>query len=204
MAEANPNARLETFCDGVFAIALTLLVIELRVPEAITSEDGLWEALKHMAPRMLAFLWSFTIIFITWVNHHGALKLAGRSTGAFIYANGFLLLCVAFLPFPTALMGEYLQHPETATPAVVLYVGVMVAQSIAWIVMGEVALKQRIPKDARAEKMVRGNTRNGYIGLVIYSICAVLAFWFPYPIAILTAAFWLVWLVVGISLGAGE
>jgi uncharacterized membrane protein len=72
MVEANPNARLEAFCDAVFAIALTLLIIDVRLPEmeSITGAEELWRALRHVAPAALAFLLSFAVIFITWVNHH--------------------------------------------------------------------------------------------------------------------------------------
>ena len=81
MPEANANARLEAFCDGVFAIALTLLIIEIRPPspEAIDNTSELWDALWHMAPSIFAFVLSFGIILITWVNHHGALKTIRRS-----------------------------------------------------------------------------------------------------------------------------
>src|SRR5262245_30573314 len=94
----NPNARLETFCDGVFAIALTLLIIEVRIPSGVEihSTADLWSALLRIAPSIFAFVLSFTIIFITWVNHHSSLKLVGESSPSFIYANGFLLLTVVF------------------------------------------------------------------------------------------------------------
>src|SRR5437588_3917895 len=104
MAESHANSRLETFCDGVFAIAITLLIIDIKIPpaEKIASANDLWLALGRIAPSIFTFLLSFFIILITWVNHHGAMKLIDKSSVPFIYANGFLLLTVAFLPFPTA------------------------------------------------------------------------------------------------------
>ena len=82
MAEGQPNSRLETFCDGVFAIALTLLIIEVRLPatERITSTAAFWRALAHIAPSVLAFLLSFTVILIAWVNHHAAMRLINKSS----------------------------------------------------------------------------------------------------------------------------
>jgi uncharacterized membrane protein len=80
------NARLETFCDGVFAIALTLLIIDVKLPataQVETSAD-LWRALEHLLPTVFAFLLSFVIILITWVNHHGAFKLVYKSSPRFI------------------------------------------------------------------------------------------------------------------------
>ena len=102
MEEKNPNVRLETFCDGVFAIALTLLIIDIKIPstENISTTAELWLALEHLAPSIFAFLLSFIVILITWVNHHAALGLVHKSSPHFIYANGLLLLTVVFVPFP--------------------------------------------------------------------------------------------------------
>lgn len=202
MAEANPNARLEAFCDGVFAIALTLLIIDIRIPspESIKTAPELWQALRDLAPKVFAFLWSFAIILVTWVNHHAALKLAARTSASFIYANGFMLLCVVFLPFPTALMGEFIHEEHAAAPAVVLYVSVMVAQSIAWVLLGETALSSGIVRDEQARAAVRANTTKGYYGLAIYAICAVIAFWYPRPVVVVTALLWVFWLILGLRL----
>src|SRR5258706_3149949 len=100
MAETNHTSRLEAFCDGVFAIALTLLIIDIKLPssESITSTAEFWLALTHIAPAIFAFVLSFIVILITWVNHHNAVKLVNKSCGSFIYANGFLLLTVVFMP----------------------------------------------------------------------------------------------------------
>lgn len=127
MAEENINSRLEAFGDGVFAIALSLLIIDIKIPSsaAINNTADFWLALKHITPSLFAFLLSFVIIFITWVNHHNGLKLVNKSSASFMYANGFLLLTVVFIPFPTSLLGEYLFTDHSA-PAVILYNSVMV------------------------------------------------------------------------------
>jgi uncharacterized membrane protein len=106
----------------VFAIALTLLVIDVKVPasEGIRTTHELWLALGHLGPSIFAFVLSFAIILITWVNHHRFFRLVNESSVSFVYANGFLLLTVGFMPFPTALLGEYLLT-DHAAPAVVLY-----------------------------------------------------------------------------------
>src|SRR5277367_6440416 len=123
MTETNPNSRLEAFCDGVFAIALTLLIIDIKIPKVNTTAE-FWFQLKEIVPSILAFLLSFAIILITWVNHHQSMKLVSKLCPSFIYANGFLLLTVVFLPFPTALIGEYILT-DHAAPAVILYETVM-------------------------------------------------------------------------------
>jgi uncharacterized membrane protein len=205
MAESNPNARLETFCDGVFAIALTLLIIDIKIPagERIATTNELWVALEHLLPRTFAFLLSFVIIFISWVNHHNALKLVARSSSAFIYANGVLLLSVVIMPFPTALLGETLLT-DHAAPAVVLYAVVNGLQSLGWILMIRAALKPKsLIRNASAAAVARGNLRNASIAVIIYSICALLAIWFPLAVALLITVIWTAWLIIGINLVDG-
>ena len=201
MADPHPNARLETFCDGVFAIALTLLIIEIRPPspESIASTSALWHALQHMAPAIFAFVLSFGIILITWVNHHQALKMVRRSCPSFIYANGFLLLTVVFIPFPTALLGEFLLT-DHAAPAVVLYNAVLALQSVGWILLISASLRHQLMDGAHADATARANRRNGFMALVFYTLLAVAAFWFPVSTALVTMASWIVWLIIGIRL----
>src|SRR6516164_2139162 len=105
MTDPHPNTRLEAFCDGVFAIALTLLIIDIKIPasEGIRSTLELWFALKPLRPSLFAFVLSFAIILITWVNHHRFLRVVNKSSGSFVYANSFLLMTVVLMPFPAAL-----------------------------------------------------------------------------------------------------
>ena len=200
MAETNPNARLEAFCDAVFAIALTLLIIDIKVPsmEVIGSTSDLWHALQGLAPSVFAFLLSFAIILITWVNHHGTLKLVRRSTASFVYANGFLLLTVVFIPFPTSLLGEFLGTGHAA-PAVVLYDGVLAVQAIGWILLLGTVLKNRLVDDDGAATL-KENKRNGYFAFGLYSVLALAAFWFPVWVAVITTVSWIFWLSLGIAL----
>ena len=202
MAEGQTNSRLETFCDGVFAIALTLLVIDIKVPasDAIGTTRELWRALRHLVPSVLAFVVSFVIILITWVNHHAAFRLVNRSSAAFIYANGFLLLTVVFMPFPTALVGEYLLTDRVA-PAVVIYNAVTAVQAAAWILVSGAALRGGLTKDEASTLVMRNNRRNGYRALVVYSLLAITAVWFPVGMAIVTTLLWTYWLAFGSSAG---
>ncbi len=201
MAESNPNSRLEAFCDGVFAIALTLLIIDIKIPstEKINSTADFWLALKHIAPSILTFVLSFTIILITWVNHHNAIKLVNRSSPSFIYANGFLLLTVVFMPFPTSLLGEYILTDHSA-PAVILYNAVVALNSIGWILICSAALKNRLAKSEKAALQIRKNGQFGYFAFILYTLFAIMAIWFPLAIAIVTTLTWIFWLIYGISI----
>src|SRR5215510_9641570 len=193
MADPHPNTRLEAFCDGVFAIALTLLVIDIKVPppEGIGNTRELWLALRHLGPAIAAFVVSFGVILITWVNHHGVFKLLNKSSGAFVYANGFLLLTVVVMPFPTALVGEYLLTDHVA-PAVIIYNSVTAVQAASWILVTGAALP--LTKDEKSAVLVRDGQRNGYFALVIYSLLALIAAWFPLSIAVVTTLLWAYWL----------
>jgi uncharacterized membrane protein len=201
LTETNPNSRLETFCDGVFAIALTLLIIEVRIPPGvqIQSAADLWRALLQVAPSIFAFVLSFIIIFITWVSHHASLKLVGKSSPFFIYGNGFLLLTVVFLPFPTGLLGEYLPT-DHAAPAVVLYESTMTLQAAGWIVLTGAALRDGLCKSKTAEQAMRTNNRFGFVAFLLYALCAIAALWFPLLIAIVTTLIWIFWLINSISI----
>jgi len=201
MAETNTNSRLEAFCDGVFAIALTLLIIDIKIPSSVTigTTDDLWLALKHIVPLIFSFLLSFTIILITWVNHHATLKLVNKSSSPFIYANGLLLLSVVFIPFPTALLGEYLLTDHSA-PAVILYSAVCGFQAIGWNLMTRAALKPNLlTKNEKSTLAMRQKRRYSYFAFVIYAIFAIAAFWFPQIIAIAISLTWLIWLILSIN-----
>jgi len=200
-----PNARLETFCDGVFAIALTLLVIDIKIPasDAIGTTRELWLALRHLVPSVLVFVLSFVIILITWVNHHAAFRLVNQSSALFMYANGFLLLTVVVMPFPTALVGEYLLT-DHAAPAVVIYNAVSAAQAVGWILVAGAALRDSLIKDEKSTVAMRNNRRNGWFALVVYSLLALIALWFPLAIAILTTMLWTYWLALGVRADSAQ
>ncbi len=105
--------RAEAFSDGVFAIAITLLILEIRVPHV---EHGLWAGLLALWPSYVAFLMSFVVILIMWVNHHELLRMVRGVNYPFLFANGLLLLTVTFVPFPTAVLAANLATTE-AKPA---------------------------------------------------------------------------------------
>jgi len=201
MSESKETSRLEAFCDGVFAIALTLLIIDVKIPptEKINTTADFWLALKHIIPSIFAFILSFIIILITWVNHHNSLKLVNRSSSAFIYANGFMLLTVVFIPFPSSLMGEYILT-DHAAPAVVLYNSTLALQAISWILVTSAALKDQLSKNEKSILTARSSRKFGYFAFILYSLCAIVAFWFPFTIAIITTITWIFWLIWGIRL----
>ena len=196
------NARLEAFCDGVFAIALTLLIIDIKVPAGATAgtSGDLWRALQHLLPSVFAFVLSFGSILIAWVNHHALLRRVHGSSMPFVYANGFLLLTIVFVPFPTALLGETL-WTNHASPSVVLYCATIALQSVAWYLLGRAALApEPLTRNERAAALVRDGSRAGLSASAFYTACAVAAVWAPHAIAALITLVWVFWTLYGIEL----
>ena len=199
-ASEHENTRLEAFCDGVFAIALTLLIVDIKLPETggLTTTADMWRALAHVAPSVFAFLLSFIIIYVTWVNHHNALKLVRTSTPSFIYANGLLLLTVVFIPFPTSLLGGHL-FTDHAAPAVVLYNAVLSLQAVSWAFLAGTAMRNQLPVGKAAEARMRLTGRRAYPAIVLYGALAVAALWLPRTVAAVTTATWVVWLSMSLE-----
>ena len=198
----NPTARLETFCDGVFAIAITLLILEIRVPamETITSTHTLGHALKEQWPSWFALLLSFGTILIAWSNHHGAMRLINKSSSLLNFANGFFLLTIVILPYPTSLLAEYIDS-DSAQTAVMFYSSAIVLQNISWTLMFHSMLS---PKDLSANQHSRNiivKTRIRCIyAFIVYLMITALAYWFPLVALGLLALLWVIWIIVGISI----
>ena len=201
MRSTNPNTRLEALCDGVFAIAMTLLILDVRLPETQnpTTTTELWRALHRLGPSVFAFVLSFGVILTTWVNHHAILKLVDGTSGSFIYANGLLLLTVVSLPFPTTLLSTFLLTDHVA-PAVVLYNAVLASQAIAWILVGRAVLNGHLAVDERAAAEMRVSHRHAFGALVLYTALAVTALWWPLTVAVVTTVSWAFWLVRGMRM----
>ena len=200
MAEETTNSRLEAFCDAVFAIALTLLILEIKTPvsDNIHTSGDLWLSLRHLLPSVFAFLLSFTIIIVVWVNHHSFMKAIHGSTPAFIYSNLFLLLTVVVIPFPTALLAEFC-FTKAAAPSVVLYSLSILFTNIGWILITQAALaRDTLAKGEAAKAMIKEMSRQGQMAFVLYLVCAILAFWFPLLVSIIISLTFFVWLVLGL------
>ena len=103
------KGRLEAFSDGVLAIIITIMVLELKAPH-----DGGWEALRGLAPEFFSYVLSFAYVGIYWNNHHHMLKAAHRVNGAILWANLHLLFWLSLVPFTSAWMAR--SHYAAATP----------------------------------------------------------------------------------------
>jgi uncharacterized membrane protein len=187
------KGRTEAFSDGVFAIAITLLILEIKVPPFIgqSNRELAW-ALLSLWPSFFAFVGSFATILVLWINHHGLFTLAEHATPRFLFANGFLLLCVIFLPFPTALLAQHLNGPGANTAAVV-YCGTYVLTNISYhFILSAVVSPQAMHKDVSPALMRR--IRIAYLfGLLIYITATVVAWFNAFAGVLICSLLWLLW-----------
>ena len=125
------TGRIEAFADGVFAIAITLLVLEIGVPHLGEGESML-DALGGLWPSLFGYVFGFWVIGIYWVNHHYVFSLYRRSNHFFGLLNVVFLMTIAFLPFPTAVLAEYVADPAHRDGAIVFYVFALMLPAVTW------------------------------------------------------------------------
>ncbi len=176
--EEKETGRVEAFSDGIFAIAMTLLILEIRLPEEI-APGTLGDALLHLWRSYLAFLTSFSTIGVMWVNHHRIFNLIRRTDQAVLALNLLLMLGVTFLPFPTAVVARNIQSVDART-AVLFYNGTFTVIAISWGVLWRYAARNRhlMAKDVD-EHSVRGVSRQYALGPLYYIAAGAVALFSP-------------------------
>jgi uncharacterized membrane protein len=179
------KTRLEAFSDGVFAIAITLLVIELHAPAELEPGETLAHALWLEWPSYVAYLVSFLTIGVIWLNHHRVFTQVARVDGPLLVLNLNLLLWTALIPFPTSVVADYLgQGGEQAKTAVAFYSGVFVLMGVSfdalflWITH-DARLLDRLPPP----EVVRAARLRFTLGLAVYLLALALSFLWP-PLAL--------------------
>jgi TMEM175 potassium channel family protein len=173
------TTRLETFSDGVFAIAATLLVLEFSVGGVAGGDLG--SALLHLWPSYLAYATSFLTIGIIWMNHHYCVETMARADRTLLFLNLLLLLTVAFLPFPTKLVAEYLQR-DGERAAVYAYDATFLLMAVVYNVWWRYASSgRRLIAEGVPDSALRAITRAFDPGVPMYA--AVLAVAVASPLA---------------------
>ena len=178
------KGRLEAFSDGVLAIIITIMVLELKVPHGTEMAD-----LQPLFPVFVSYLLSFVYIGIYWNNHHHMLHAASKVTGGILWANQHLLFWLSLVPFVTAWMGENHFAP---TP-VALYGVVLFMAACAYFILAR-ALASHHGPDSRIARAI-GEDFKGRISVAIYAIAILLAFYLPAAAGILYALVAIMWLV---------
>jgi uncharacterized membrane protein len=171
-------ARLETFADGVFAIAATLLI--LSVDGRVGGDGGdLGRELTHAWPSYVAYAVSFVTIGIMWVNHHTLMAQVGQVDRRFLLATVVFLMCIAFIPFPTRLAAEHV-HGEDARAAALTYGFTLTATAVMFSVIWFYAsIGGRLLRDDADPRVVKGITRSYLPGPWIYLTATLIAFASP-------------------------
>lgn len=172
-----PKSRIEAFSDGVFAIVITLLVLEIKVPNlpAPVSEAALLRALAADLPFVVSCVVSFIIIAIFWVAHHQFWQGVHHANWPLLWLNNLLLLFIVFIPIPTAMIGTY---PTLKTPAVI-YGGVMTGAGLSFLAMRYYAsYAAGLIEVGRAERR-RALIRSGFSPILNF-LGMILALWSPY------------------------
>jgi len=176
--------RLEAFSDAVIAIAITIMVLELKVPDEATLH-----ALRPLVPVFLSYVLSFVYLGIYWNNHHHLIKRTYEVTGGILWANLHLLFWLSLFPFATAWVGEN----DFATTPVAVYGVVLLLAGTAYFILQTVIVRHQGPDSALARAL--GRDWKGKLSPVIYALAIGLAFvnrWIAVTIYMLVAVMWLV------------
>jgi uncharacterized membrane protein len=178
------KTRLEAFSDGVIAIIITIMVLEMKAPHGDSTE-----ALKPLVPVFLSYVLSFIYIGIYWNNHHHMLHTCKRVTGGILWANLHLLFWLSLLPFATAWMGE---NHFAANPSAI-YGCVLLAAAIAYWILQQAIIQDQGPKSPL--KAMIGSDWKGKLSPVLYVLAIVSTFfwlWVAQALYVLSALIWLV------------
>jgi uncharacterized membrane protein len=178
------KGRLEAFSDGVIAIIITIMVLELKIPHGAD-----WEAIRPVVPVFFAYVLSFVYLGIYWNNHHHMLYVTERINGGILWANMHLLFWLSLVPFVTGWMGE--NHFAPLPTAV--YGGVMLAAAVAYYILQRMIIAEQGPHSKLRAAI--GRDVKGKLSPLIYVAAIVLAFfnqWVSDALYVLVALMWLI------------
>jgi TMEM175 potassium channel family protein len=193
-AATKETNRLETFADGVFAIAITLLVLEIKIPDP---REDLGTALLKQWPSFAAYVTSFLTIGVIWVSHHQMFTIIRRTTTTFLFLNVLFLLPVAFVPFPTALVAGHILEEGTRTTAVLVYGAVSVVIALMFNVLWAYAFRNGLVVTGSGANRAQAVARGFIVGPLIYLAATLLAFVNPFISMAVFAGLAVYWMLPG-------
>jgi len=191
------TARIEAFSDGVFAIAVTLLVLELHIPEFAEGHypNQLVKALIEQWTGYFAFTISFFTIFIMWVNHHKIFKQVYKRNTGLMFANGLVLFLACLVSYPSSLLTRFYDTPSRQV-SVSIYTGMFVLINLSYILLWYLASKDRnLLRPGLTEEAIRSVRNNHLYGLPTYLISFVLSFYYPAFALGICLVLWIYWAV---------
>jgi uncharacterized membrane protein len=171
------TSRIEAFSDGVFAIAITLLILEIRLPHEMghpheAAHGSLLHVLLELWPSFFALALSFFVILVHWISHHEIIRLVRATNHPLQLANGFVLLYITFIPFPTAVLASHLVGTEMST-AVTFYCATFVLGNVAFNVLFETIARGGLYRPEVDAERIR-EIRHGLRMIGVFYIFAVL------------------------------
>lgn len=169
--------RIEAFSDGVFAIAITLLILEIKVPH-VESGKSLATELLHLWSSYFGYVFSFIMIGIYWANHHYIFHLYKKSNHYFVLLNILFLMSISFLPFPTTVLAEYVRDAEHRQTAITLYTIGLFLPAFAWLLMWLYASKNhRLIDKNLSPRFVSYLTWQFIISNALYLLAILISLW---------------------------
>lgn len=178
------KGRLEAFSDGVLAIIITIMVLELEIPH-----EASWASLQPLIPKFLSYLLSFIFLGIYWNNHHHLWQVVERVNGSILWANLHLLFWLSLIPFVTGWMGEN----QFATIPVAMYGVILWLNAVAYYILVRSLMAYHSQESKLAAAI--GNDRKGRLSLYIYTAAIPLAFVAPWIALALYVAVAIIWFV---------
>ena len=180
--EDKETSRLEAFSDGVFAVAITLLVLNIKIPgidlppSQLQGDTNLWQTLGNEWPMLAAYVTSFATIGIMWLNHHRLFVHIKRINTILVLLNLLLLLFIVFIPVPTALLAEYVERPDQHAAAII-YSGTLFLTACCFNLLWRYASyhNRLLGKDVDS-RAIQAISRQYLFGPLIYLIAFALAF----------------------------
>lgn len=189
------TARIETFSDGVFCIAITLLSIEIGVEVTGNKTNAtLLTAIIQKWPIYIAYLISFMNVLLAWIGHHSLFKHLRAVDNGVMISNGVLLMIVALVPFPTKTLGLFLLTGALRT-AVIFYTAYFVLISIGFRMLWYTVVRKKILLlNSITEEKIRQITKTENIGLICNVVIMLVAFLNPWAALVLSFAMWVYWI----------
>lgn len=182
------TTRLEALSDGVFAIAITLLVIEIGVPH-LNGEQGLGDALRQLWPSYFGFAVSFLTIGVLWLNHHQMFKDIARADHTVTVLNLLLLMCVSFIPFPTAVLADFLRDGDQRLGAVLIYGATFTAMAVPYTALWLWVIRHpRLIDEHVSRERIHSRTVRYLPGAIMYGATMPVAYISPWISVVLFAA----------------
>ena len=175
-AEGMSLERIATFSDGVFAIIVTILVLELRVPHLDDPHNTreLAKALAGLMPKFLSWVASFLYVCVFWIHHHYIFRIARAADRGLVWLNNLFLLCHSFIPFPTALIGDYPKNPLAVS-----FFGVVLLVNALAIIAVHAYVVRNLLADGEDRSAEWKHSRRSFQGPVLFGFGAVLAWVAP-------------------------